>query len=177
MPSIEERNGCVLTIAGSDSGAGAGIQADLKTFAAHGLYGLTVLTMVTAQNTQSVSAVHVLDPQIIRQQLEAVFEDFDIRAVKTGALGTTAVIDCIADFFASTRPANLVIDPVMISKHGDRLMDEGAISALKRRLLPLATCITPNLPEAAALTGHLLEEADDSWVQACLLYTSDAADE
>lgn len=167
MPSSEEpRNGCVLTIAGSDSGAGAGIQADLKTFAAHGLYGLTVLTMVTAQNTQSVSAVHILGPQAIRQQLEAVFSDFDIRAVKTGALGNTAVIDCVADFFSDSAPANLVIDPVMISKHGDRLMDEAAVNVLRERLLPLATCITPNLPEAAALAGHLLEEKDDAWVEA-----------
>lgn len=167
MPTTDDpRNGCVLTIAGSDSGAGAGIQADLKTFAAHGLYGISVITLVTAQTTTGVTAVEILDPAIVRAQLEAVFSDFDIRAVKTGALGSSEVINTVADFLVDNSPANLVIDPVMISKHGNKLIDDDAVHTLKTRLLPLATCITPNLPEAAALTGTAVEQTDEAMLSA-----------
>jgi hydroxymethylpyrimidine/phosphomethylpyrimidine kinase len=163
MPATSDlRNGCVLTIAGSDSGAGAGIQADLKSFAAHGLYGLSVITLVTAQTTSGVSAVEVLDPRIVRAQLSAVFADFDIRAVKTGALGSTHVISAVSQFLALNPPANLVIDPVMISKPGPKLIDDDAVATLKERLLPLATCITPNLPEAAVLTGASVEQSSEA---------------
>jgi hydroxymethylpyrimidine/phosphomethylpyrimidine kinase len=177
MPAnTDARNGCVLTIAGSDSGSGAGIQADLKTFAAHGLYGLSVITLVTAQSTSSIDAVQILDPDLVRRQLETVFDDFDIRAIKTGALGNSAVIDTVADFLFELGSQNLVVDPVMISKHGHRLIDEAAVGTLRQRLLPLATCITPNLPEAAALTGVDLAQTAEAWLEAGRLLIAGGAD-
>ncbi len=141
-----------LTIAGSDSGAGAGIQADLKSFAALGVYGASVITLVTAQNTQAVSAVEALSPALIELQLDAVFADFSVGAIKTGALGTAAIIETVARKLARNT-APLVVDPVMISKHGSPLLAAESVSALKSALLPLATIVTPNLHEAAALTG------------------------
>lgn len=148
----ESRNPVALTIAGSDSGAGAGIQADLKTFAAHGVYGISVLTLITAQSTQTVDALKILPPELIIQQLQTVFADFEIAALKSGALGSVEVIRAVAGFLAAQQAANLVIDPVMISKHGHRLISEDAIAVLIRDLLPLARVVTPNLSEAAALS-------------------------
>lgn len=161
-PQDSERWPCALTIAGSDSGAGAGIQADLKAFAAHDVYGLTVLTLVTAQNTQSVQDVHLLPPALIASQIDAVFADFSIGAVKTGALGGSAAICAVADGLRRYGPVPLVVDPVMISKHGHALLGMEAVSVLKSELLPLATLVTPNLSEAAMLANTgLIEDRHD----------------
>ncbi len=150
----------VLTIAGSDSLGGAGIQADLKTFAALRSYGACAITAVTVQNTQGVRAVHQVPPEVIAGQIEAVFDDLDIAAVKIGMIGNTDAIEAVAG--ALERRSGLppvVLDPVMVSASGDALLAEGAEDALKRRLLPLADVLTPNLPEAARLLGT--ERADD----------------
>ena len=146
--------GIALTIAGSDSGGGAGIQADLKTFHARGVHGLSAITAITSQNTQGVSAVHAVPQKHIRSQLAAVFDDFSIDAVKTGMLGTAAVTRLVAHEMATRQPAWLVVDPVMIATSGARLLDEDAIDALITELIPLADVLTPNLPEAEALLGH-----------------------
>ncbi|MFU8851040.1 bifunctional hydroxymethylpyrimidine kinase/phosphomethylpyrimidine kinase [Micromonospora sp. SL1-18] len=140
----------VLTIAGSDSGAGAGIQADLKVFAALGAYGTSVLTAVTAQNTRGVDAVLPLPPRTVRDQLDSVLGDFDVRAVKTGMLGTPAVADAIAEAAEAGRLPRLVVDPVLVATSGHRL---GVVESV-RRLLPYAEVATPNCAEAAALTGR-----------------------
>lgn len=149
---------CVaLTIAGSDSGGGAGIQADLKTFQRFGVYGTSALTLVTAQNTVGVLAVELLPTEIIVQQIAAVAEDFEVRAAKTGALGSTEIIEAVADAVEAHAIPRLVVDPVMISKHGDPLLDQGAVEVLKARLFPKAALVTPNLHEAAALLGRAVE--------------------
>lgn len=142
-----------LTIAGSDSGGGAGIQADLRVFAAHGLLGTSAITAVTAQNTLGVRAWEALSPGLVAAQIDAVMEDLPVRAAKTGMLGTQSIIEAVVD--AWTRWAKgvaLVVDPVMVATSGDRLLDAGAERAM-RSLLALAAVITPNLPEAAALSG------------------------
>jgi hydroxymethylpyrimidine/phosphomethylpyrimidine kinase len=149
----------VLTIAGSDSGGGAGIQADLKTFSALGAYGASVITALTAQNTRAVSAIHDVPPEFVSAQMDAVFDDIDFAAVKIGMLSRPAIIDAVADGLRRHRARNVVLDPVMVAKSGDRLLRADAVSALRQLLLPLATVITPNLPEAAVLLD--LEEADD----------------
>ncbi|MCC7497618.1 MAG: bifunctional hydroxymethylpyrimidine kinase/phosphomethylpyrimidine kinase [Bryobacterales bacterium] len=141
-----------LTIAGSDPSGGAGIQADLKTFHQFGVYGEAVVTLVTVQNTLRVDRVHVLDPTLVSQQLEAVLEDLPPAAAKTGALGDEAVVDAVAAIAGWFR-FPLVVDPVMISKHGASLMSEPARLAMLEHLLPHATLVTPNLPEAAALAS------------------------
>jgi hydroxymethylpyrimidine/phosphomethylpyrimidine kinase len=141
-----------LTIAGSDPSGGAGLQADLKTFHQHGVYGCSVVTLLTVQNTQSVSAVEILQPIFITQQLHAVLEDIVPQAAKTGALGNVKVIEAIA-IEAALFHFPLVIDPVMISKHGDPLIDKDAVDCLIEKLLPRACLVTPNLHEAGALTG------------------------
>ena len=141
-----------LTIAGSDPSGGAGMQADLKTFHQHGVYGMSVVTLLTVQNTQSVSAVRHIDPEFIIAQLNAVLSDIPPQAAKTGALGSAAIITALAER-AAEFDFPLVVDPVMISKHGATLLDEDAVESLKSKLLPHAFCITPNLSEAAALTG------------------------
>lgn len=143
----------VLTIAGSDSGGGAGIQADLKTFSALGVYGASVICALTAQNTREVRAIHAAPPAFIQAQLEAVFEDIQIDAVKIGMLADVATVKCVAAQLRRFAPPVVVIDPVMIAKSGDRLLASEAIAALCQELLPLATLLTPNLPEAAVLTG------------------------
>ncbi|BCX19485.1 MAG: hydroxymethylpyrimidine/phosphomethylpyrimidine kinase [Geminicoccaceae bacterium] len=143
-----------LTIAGSDSGGGAGIQADLKTFSALGVYGCSVITALTAQNTLGVQGVFAVDPAFVRRQIDSVFEDIRIDAVKIGMLGTAPVIEAVAEALRHWRPSVVVLDPVMVAKGGDRLLEETAVRALRERLLPLATLITPNLPEAAALLGE-----------------------
>ena len=150
-----------LTIAGSDSGGGAGIQADLKTFSAHLVYGMSVITAVTAQNTVEVRSIQSIDTSIIVDQMAAVFEDIKVDAVKIGMLGSSEVIETVADQLKIYKPTNIVLDPVMIAKSGDRLLSEDAIATLKTKLLPLATVITPNLPEAEALTGMKIETKQD----------------
>ena len=149
----------VLTIAGSDSGGGAGIQADLKTFSALGAYGASVITALTAQNTRAVSAIHDVPPEFVSAQMDAVFDDIEFAAVKIGMLSCPAIIDSVADGLRRHGARNVVLDPVMVAKSGDRLLRADAVAALRQRLLPLATVITPNLPEAAVLLD--LEEAED----------------
>jgi hydroxymethylpyrimidine/phosphomethylpyrimidine kinase len=142
-----------LTIAGSDSSAGAGVQADLKTFAAHGVYGTCAITAITAQNTTGVSAVVALDPALVVAQIDAVVSDIRPDAVKIGMLATRAIIEAVADAIERHRLAPVVLDPVMLAKGGSALLEDDAIEALARRLLPLATVITPNAPEAERLTA------------------------
>ena len=146
-----------LTIAGSDSGGGAGIQADLKTFHRFGVYGTSALTLITAQNTLGVREVHLLPPELVAKQIAAVAEDLDVRAAKTGALGSEELIGAVAAAVEKHAIPHLVVDPVMISKHGDLLLPEGAVETLKRRLFPSAALVTPNLHEAAALLGGPVE--------------------
>jgi hydroxymethylpyrimidine/phosphomethylpyrimidine kinase len=150
-----------LTIAGSDSGGGAGIQADLKVFASLGVHGTSAITCVTAQNPRRVMGIETCKPAIVRRQIEAVFEEFSPAAVKTGMLYSAGVIRVLAGFFASRRNVPLVVDPVMISTSGARLLKTSAIQLLKTRLLPLATLATPNLDEAAILAGRDLKSIED----------------
>lgn len=143
-----------LTIAGSDSGGGAGIQADLKSFSALGVYGASVITAITAQNTRSVTAVESVNPAMVAAQIDAVFADLDIRAVKIGMLGNADVITAVARHLSAAltrRPVPVVLDPVMVAKSGDALLAGAAVAALRDHLIPLATVLTPNLPEAARL--------------------------
>lgn len=142
-----------LTIAGSDSGGGAGIQADLKTFAALGAYGASVVTAVTAQNTVGVTAIHEIPIEVIAAQADAVLSDIGTDAAKTGMLATPAIIATVADRLRAHAVRRLVVDPVMVAKSGDRLLREDAIDALRTLLLPLATVVTPNVPEAEAISG------------------------
>jgi hydroxymethylpyrimidine/phosphomethylpyrimidine kinase len=153
---------CALTIAGSDSGGGAGIQADLKTFAAHGVHGLSALAALTAQNTRAVTAVHVPDVGFLRAQIDAVFDDFQISAVKLGMLANEAVIHAVADALEAHRPRHVVLDPVMVASSGARLLEGAALSALRARLLPLATLLTPNLPEAELLLGRPIASGEQA---------------
>jgi len=143
---------CCLTIAGSDSGGGAGIQADLKAFAAAGCHGMSAIVALTAQNTTGVTAVHEVPPDFVRAQLEAVFDDLGVDAVKTGMLFSAPLIETVADFLAE-HPVPLVVDPVMVASSGARLLQEDAVAILVERVFPLATVITPNLLEAQALAG------------------------
>ena len=158
---------CALTIAGSDSGGGAGIQADLKTFAAHGVHGLSALAALTAQNTRAVTAVHVPPVGFLREQIDACFDDFTIGAVKLGMLGNAAVIHAVADALEHHRPPAIVLDPVMVASSGARLLEEDALDALRGRLLPLASVITPNIPEAELLLDAGI--ADDDAADAALV--------
>jgi hydroxymethylpyrimidine/phosphomethylpyrimidine kinase len=141
-----------LTIAGSDSGGGAGIQADLKAFAAARCHGMSAIVALTAQNTVGVTAVHELPSEFVRAQLEAVFDDIGVDAAKTGMLFSRRIVETVADFLAE-RPVPLVVDPVMLASSGARLLQEDAVQAYAERLFPLATVVTPNLPEAEALAG------------------------
>lgn len=143
----------VLTIAGSDSGGGAGIQADLKAFAAHGVYGASVVTAVTAQNTRSVTRIEAVSPAMIGAQIDAVFEDIRIDAVKIGMIGDDLAIAAIADRLAGRGGLPIVVDPVMVAKSGTGLLAPDSTSALVGRIFPLATLITPNAPEAERLSG------------------------
>ena len=145
-----------VTIAGSDSSGGAGIQADLKTFAALGVYGATALTALTAQNTQGVRAIHDVPADFIAAQIDAVFAELDIGAVKIGMLSRIAAIEAVASGLARHRAKNIVLDPVMVASSGDTLLAPEAIDALRRLLIPRALVVTPNLPEAAALIGASL---------------------
>jgi hydroxymethylpyrimidine/phosphomethylpyrimidine kinase len=143
----------ILTIAGSDSGGGAGIQADLKTFAALGTYGCSVICALTAQNTKAVTAIHDVPPEFVTAQLDAVFDDIEIAAVKIGMLSSSAIIEAVVAGLERHRARNVVLDPVMVAKSGARLLRPDAVEALKGRLLPLSLLITPNLPEAGDLLG------------------------
>jgi len=149
-----------LTIAGSDSGGGAGIQADLKTFTAFGIYGMTVITSVTAQNTQGVLGIHDLPAAFVSLQLEAVLGDLPVDAAKTGMLSNAGIIRAVAALLHQREVKNLVVDPVMVAKSGHRLLQEEALRALRDELLPLATVLTPNLPEAEVLTGQKISGPD-----------------
>jgi hydroxymethylpyrimidine/phosphomethylpyrimidine kinase len=150
-----------LTIAGSDSGGGAGIQADLKTFGALGVYGTSAVTAVTVQNTMGVSGYEALRPDTVHDQIVAVVSDIGVDAAKTGMLATAPIVDAVADAAERVGLPNLVVDPVFVSKHGHPLLDGDAVEALRARILPLATLVTPNLPEAAGLAGFEVRSADD----------------
>ncbi|HJU40986.1 MAG TPA: bifunctional hydroxymethylpyrimidine kinase/phosphomethylpyrimidine kinase [Tahibacter sp.] len=152
---------CALTIAGSDSGGGAGIQADLKTFHAFGVHGLSAITALTAQNTRAVTAVHTTPPAMIAAQLDALFDDFPIGAAKTGMLGDAKTIRAVVRALSRRDLPALVVDPVMISTSGAALLDPCAVDALRELLLPRAALVTPNLPEAQALTGRTIRRAAD----------------
>ena len=141
-----------MTIAGSDSGGGAGIQADLKTFSALGVYGMTAITAVTVQNTTGVSSFEALSPTTVRDQIVAVVDDIGVDAAKTGMLASAAIVDAVADAIEASAVPNLVVDPVFVSKHGHALLADDAVDVLRTRILPRATLVTPNLPEAAGLT-------------------------
>jgi hydroxymethylpyrimidine/phosphomethylpyrimidine kinase len=148
-----------LTIAGSDSSGGAGIQADLKTFAALGVYGASAITALTAQNTEGVDAVLVVPPDFVARQIRVVARDLDVRAVKVGMLATSEIIEAVAEQLKSLHGIPVVLDPVMVAASGDILLDENAIDTLRTALLPRATLLTPNLPEAAKLLDE--SEAKD----------------
>ncbi len=143
----------MLAIAGSDSGGGAGIQADLKAMAANGVFGLSVITSITAQNTKGVTAVHDLPISIIEQQFDAVFDDFEIAAVKTGMLSSGKIVEAVARRLRQRKVTNLVVDPVMVSKSGAALLKPEAVDKVKTSLIPLALIVTPNIPEAERLSG------------------------
>ena len=140
-----------LTIAGSDSSGGAGIQADLKTFAAFGVYGASVITALTAQNTRSVAGIHLVPADFVTAQIDAVFSDLDVKAVKIGMVAQLATVDAIVAGLTRWSPKHIVLDPVMVATSGDRLLATDAVEALRTKLIPRASLITPNLPEAAAL--------------------------
>jgi hydroxymethylpyrimidine/phosphomethylpyrimidine kinase len=152
----------VLTIAGSDSGGGAGIQADLKAMAANGVYGLCVITSVTAQNTRGVKSAHDLPLPIIEAQLDAIFEDFEVAAVKTGMLASAQIVDLISRKLRENRAANLVVDPVMIAKSGHPLLQQDAVDHLRTALIPLALVVTPNVHEAERLSGLSIKTLTDA---------------
>ena len=150
-----------MTIAGSDSGGGAGVQADLKTFAALGVYGASTLTAITAQNTVAVTAVHDIPTDVVTAQIDAVLTDIGADAVKTGMLSSSDIIECVCEALEVHGVQRLVVDPVMIAKSGDALLREDAIGSLRTRLLPLAMVVTPNIPEAEALTETtIVSDAD-----------------
>lgn len=161
MP-ISSKTPITLTIAGSDSGGGAGIQADIKAISATGGYACSVITALTAQNTQGVTGILGVDPSFVEQQLDAVFSDLDVKAVKIGMLSDANIIRMVAKKLRQYQPKFLVIDPVMVATSGDLLLEQDAISTLKSELLPLADVITPNLPEAAALIGSDLPETEQA---------------
>jgi hydroxymethylpyrimidine/phosphomethylpyrimidine kinase len=150
----------VLSIAGSDSGGGAGIQADLRTIAAHGLHPLTAITALTAQNTRGVVAIHPCPLPVLRAQILSAFDDFEIGAVKIGMLASADVIACVHDALCSAGPVPVVLDPVMVASSGAALLEESALRCLVERLFPLAKLVTPNLPEAEMLGVGRVSEAD-----------------
>lgn len=160
--NLNPLNGRVLSIAGSDSGGGAGIQADIKAIAALGCYAMTAITAITVQNTVGVTAIHGVPDSIIAAQIEAVLSDIGADCIKTGMLGTASVIDVVASTLsASARNIPLVVDPVMVAKGGAALLADSAVGAMRTHLLPMATLITPNLPEAEVLTGRQIRTAQD----------------
>jgi hydroxymethylpyrimidine/phosphomethylpyrimidine kinase len=152
----------VLTIAGSDSGGGAGVQADLKTFAALGVYGTSAITAITAQNTVGVAAVFPLAADVVTAQIEAVAADIAVHATKTGMLATAAIVEAVAAAIAALALPLVVVDPVMLATSGERLLDEDGVRTLRVELLPRARVVTPNRPEAEALAGRSIRSADDA---------------
>ncbi len=150
----------VLTIAGSDSGGGAGIQADLKTFSALGCFGMSAITAITAQNTCGVNAIHTIPDDIVAAQIHAVVDDIGVDAVKIGMLSTPGVIAVVTSQLQNCGSTNIVLDPVMVATSGDKLLQDNAIDALRRKLLPCARIITPNIPEAEVLTGLAIKDRD-----------------
>jgi hydroxymethylpyrimidine/phosphomethylpyrimidine kinase len=152
----------VLTIAGSDSGGGAGIQADLKTFAALGVYGTSAITAITAQNTLGVTAVSTLAADLVTAQIEAVASDIHVHATKVGMLATAAIVEAVAAAITELELPEVVVDPVMLAKSGDRLLDDDAVLTLVRVLLPRARVVTPNIPEAEALAGVRIASLEDA---------------
>lgn len=156
----DPRPASAMTIAGSDSGGGAGIQADLKTFAAHRVHGLSAIAALTAQHTRGVTAVEIPSLGFLRAQIDACFEDFNVQAVKLGMLATADVIHAVSDALEHHRPPHLVLDPVMVATSGARLLQPDALDAMRQRLLPLATVITPNLPEASLLLAQPIDSPE-----------------
>jgi hydroxymethylpyrimidine/phosphomethylpyrimidine kinase len=154
------RRPIALTIAGSDSSGGAGIQADLKTFSALGVYGASVITAITAQNTLGVEAVHAVPPDMILRQIAAVFSDLDVGAVKTGMLGERGAVEAVVEGLRRAKPKALVVDPVMVATSGDLLIAPDAVELVRTALLPLADVVTPNLAEAARLLGEPLAASE-----------------
>ena len=152
----------VLTIAGSDSGGGAGIQADIKAMSANGTYAMSVITSITAQNTRGVTAIHDLPAAIVEAQLDAIFDDFDVAAVKTGMLSSAAITSLVSRALRHRRVPHLVVDPVMVSKSGQDLLQADAMDAVKQELIPLASVITPNIHEAERLTGLTVRSLADA---------------
>jgi len=152
----------ILSIAGSDPSGGAGIQADLKTFAACGTYGMAVITALTAQNTQGVSGVVDVDEAFVRQQLDAVFQDIKVDAVKIGMLSNAAIIKIVADVLDKYQPPNIVLDPVMVATSGDSLISADAVEAMKNHLIPLADVLTPNIPEAEKLSRKAVLDMEEA---------------
>jgi hydroxymethylpyrimidine/phosphomethylpyrimidine kinase len=150
-----------LTIAGSDSGGGAGIQADLKTFSALGAYGASAITALTAQNTRGVQAIHNVPPEFVAQQIQSVLSDIDVKAIKIGMLSSAAIIDAVADALVPYPGIPIVLDPVMVAASGDPLLEASAMDALHQRLLPMAILVTPNLPEAAMLLGRPIASTEE----------------
>ena len=150
-----------LTIAGSDSGGGAGIQADLKTFAALGVFGTSAITAITAQNTLGVTAVAEVPVEVINDQIEAVVSDIGVNAVKTGMLSSTEIVECVADAAERLELTPLVVDPVMVAATGAQLLRDEAVESVKNRMVPIATVVTPNIPEAEVLTGVEIGSVDD----------------
>ena len=150
-----------LTIAGSDSGGGAGIQADLKTFSAFGVFGTSALTALTAQNTRGVTAIANVEPDFVAAQIDAIAEDFEIAAAKTGMLSRAAIIEVVAERVRAHKIANLVVDPVMAAASGDALLEPDAIEKMRDVMLPLAALVTPNLREAELLTGRSVKTRED----------------
>jgi hydroxymethylpyrimidine/phosphomethylpyrimidine kinase len=159
--ATSRRKHCVLAIAGSDSSGGAGIQADLRTIAAHGLHGLSVITAVTAQNSGAVESVHRVPPRQLLEQLDAVFADFEVAAVKIGMLGSVAAVDAVADYLRKAGARHIVLDPVLVASSGAALLPPRGLAHLRGRLIPLVELLTPNLPEAEALLGRHLRSDDD----------------
>jgi hydroxymethylpyrimidine/phosphomethylpyrimidine kinase len=149
-----------LTIAGSDSSGGAGVQADLKTFAALGVYGASVITALTAQNTTGVCGIHVVPADFVAAQIDAVFSDLDVNAVKIGMVAQSATIEAIVEGLSRWSPRHVVLDPVMVATSGDHLLASGAVDALRTKLIPRAALLTPNLPEAAALLEEPVADSE-----------------
>lgn len=156
--TADPRPPSALTIAGSDSGGGAGIQADLKTFAAHRVHGLSAIAALTAQHTRGVTAVEVPPTSFLRAQIDACFEDFRVEAVKLGMLATGAVIETVIEALERHRPRHMVLDPVMVATSGAKLLADEALDAMRTRLIPLASVITPNIPEAELLLGRRIAD-------------------
>ena len=150
-----------LTIAGSDSGGGAGIQADLKTFQALGVYGASAITAVTAQNTRGVFGIQEMSPDLVGQQIDAVLHDIGADAIKTGMLASAGIASRVAERVRAARVRNVVVDPVMVAKSGDRLLNQDAVRAIVTEVLPLALVVTPNIPEAEVLVGYAIDTEDD----------------